>query len=150
MPAAELGLGPDQQELVFAGWREAYQRVRSLRAEAAEARAELLELLEAEEPDERAIAAQREKLERLQREIRHLVMEQFIQTQKKLTPQQRRRWLEMMRARGRRWGWREHRRHMPNGHVGPPPPMGPMPMHRRGSDGPPPQDDSFHWRGEGR
>ncbi len=124
-PWARIGLRPEVERKLHEEWGRLGSRMEALQAEAAASRGRFLELMAAEEPDEEALLAEHERLEAVQGQVRQLVVREMIQTRRVLTPEERQKWLHMMRARGRSRGWR------PAGSGGPmaPPPARPARMH---------------------
>jgi Spy/CpxP family protein refolding chaperone len=108
-PWGALKLMPEQQTKLRESWRQMGEKMAPLHAEAAKHRDALLELMAAENPDEKAVLAEQARVEQIEEQIRQLAMAQMLETRKILDPQQRAAWLEMMRARGERFGWGAHR-----------------------------------------
>lgn len=92
----QFGLKGEQERRVLEDWRETGRKISAIDAEARELRARLIGLLQADTLDEPAIRATRDKLEEDQQKVRDLVFNRMLKLRQELTPEQRRRWVEMM------------------------------------------------------
>jgi Spy/CpxP family protein refolding chaperone len=102
MPWTSLGLRPDQEEELRQVWTAYQEEMRTLGEEAGEHRARLFALMEAEELDPEAIHAEQDAIDGAQQEMSRLTLEQLQRVHQILTPEQRRKWLQTMRAHGER------------------------------------------------
>ncbi len=106
----QFGLRGEQEKRVLEDWRETGRKITAIDAEARELRTQLISLLQADTLDEQAIRTTRDKLEEDQQQVRDLVFDRMMKLRQELTPEQRRRWVEMMlrtaQARGRPQGAR--------------------------------------------
>jgi len=95
-PWQQLGLRPEQLRQVMGEWRQLRQRIEAAEAEVRRQRARLFQLLQANELDEQAVRETRAQMEAAQQRVRDLVFDQMFSLRQRLTPEQRRRWVEMM------------------------------------------------------
>jgi Spy/CpxP family protein refolding chaperone len=102
MPWSHLGLRPGQDAEMRQVWSQYQGQLRALGEEAGQHRARLFELLEAEELDAEAIHAEQDAIDKAQQEMSRLTLEQMRRVHQVLTPEQRRRWLQTMKAHGER------------------------------------------------
>ena len=104
----QLGLSPEQERSIVDDWRQAGRQIEATEADVRQERARLINLLQANVLDEQAVRATREKMEEDQQKVRELVFDRMLHLRQVLTPDQRRRWLELMlrtsEARGRARG----------------------------------------------
>lgn len=103
-PWAQLKLQAPQERKVMQDWAEVYRKIETLNAEGRQLREHLLDLLAAEQLDAEAIGACQQRTDQIQAQVRGLVVEQMLRTRDALTPEQRARWVRMMKAAGRRRG----------------------------------------------
>lgn len=132
-PWAQLDLQAPQQNKMSRDWAEVYQKIEALNADGRQLREQLLDLLAAEKLDPEAIRACQQRIDQVQEQVRRLVVEQMLRTRDALTPEQRARWVRMMKAAGQRrgrgqWSGDPRREPLP----GPPGPAGGMRQMRRG------------------
>ena len=92
----QLGLTAEQERSVVEDWRQAGRQISATEAEVREQRARFINLLQADVLDEQAIRATRDKIEEDQQKVRELVFNRLLHLRQVLTPEQRRRWLELM------------------------------------------------------
>ncbi len=106
MPGApswrQVGLRGPQERQITQGWREAHQKIEAVNAQTHEQREKLFDLLAADELDQEAIATCQQRIEAGQQAARKLALEQMVKTRETLTPEQRARWMRMMKAAGQR------------------------------------------------
>jgi Spy/CpxP family protein refolding chaperone len=102
MPWTSLGLRPDQEEKLRSIWTDYQQEMRTLGEQAGEHRSKLFALLEAENLDTEAIRAEQDAIDQAQQEMSRLTLEQLRSVHGVLTPEQRHKWLQTMRAHGER------------------------------------------------
>jgi len=99
---AQLKLPEGAQKKLEEQWRENRKKMEPIVADIRRQRAKLFDLLAADPVDRQAVAELQEQMEANQRKIRQLVLEQMIRTRDLLTPEQRSRWAEAMKAFGER------------------------------------------------
>jgi Spy/CpxP family protein refolding chaperone len=92
----QLGLNPEQERSIVDDWRQAGRQIEATEAEVRQERARVINLLQANVLDEQAVRATREKMEEGQQKVRELVFNRMLHLRQVLTPDQRRRWLELM------------------------------------------------------
>ena len=96
-----LGLDAETIHAIEQIVQQTRPRADALFARSDEAERTLRDLLDAEEPDEAAVLRQTEELGRLETELRKLRYTSLIRIRKLLTPEQRRRFVELRRKRQR-------------------------------------------------
>jgi len=92
----QFGLKPDQERRVLEDWRQTGRQITAIDAEVRELRARLISLLQADTLDEQAVRAARDKIEEDQQKVRELVFDRMLKLRLELTPEQRRRWVQLM------------------------------------------------------
>jgi len=130
---AQLNLHAPQQRKMAQDWAEVCRKIEALNAEGRQLREQLLDLLAAEKLDAEAIRACQQRIDQIQEEVRRLVVDHMLKTRDALSPQQRARWVRMMKAAGRRRRreqWSADSRREPPAH--PPGYMGGTRQQRRG------------------
>ena len=132
-PWAPLNLQAPQQRKMTQDWAEVCRKIETLNAEGQQSREQLLDLLAAEKLDAEAIRACQQRIDETQEQVRRLVVDHMLRTRDALSPQQRARWVRMMKAAGQRRGrgqWSGDSRREPPAR--PPGPTGGMRQQRRG------------------
>ncbi len=104
-PFFELDLKPEQRQKLRESWRQTAEWVHGLRAEAERHRSALLDLMSADKPDQEAVAKEQGELAAVEEQMRLLVLDQMFEMREVLTPEQRARWLTVMRERGEEGMW---------------------------------------------